>query len=81
MDKKEYQRQYYQRNKAKIKAKSAQWKKDNPEKWEKYIKQYLPEWKEGNEDKCDEYIEKYRKTEKYKENHRNYYREYQRNNE
>ena len=60
MDKQEYQRQYYQRNKERMRARKLQWQRDN---WEKAKKsQYT--WRENNKEKFLAYMKNYRATHK-----------------
>ena len=74
MSSKEYQAQYYQRNKEKIKARSKKWAADNPEK----VKMAAKKFRENNKEKIDASRKKY--YENNKDLYRAAVRKYHRNN-
>ena len=69
-ERKEYQKQYYQKNKEALKAKATQWRKDNKQKHSEYRKKYY----QANKDKIKATQKKY--NEKNKEKIRQYQKEY-----
>ena len=69
-DRKEYNKEYREKNKEKIK----EWRENNKE----YMKEYMKEWREKNKEKKKEYMKEYceKNKEKKKEYNKEYMKEY-----
>jgi hypothetical protein len=85
---KEYLKKYYENNKKEILEKQKQYRKNNKEKYNKYMKIYCSQWCENNKEKVLEKNKRFRENNKekrnkyskeYRENNKEYYNEYQNN--